>query len=194
VETARQKKVRTVVQNRHPGIIVVLEDVHDPHNAAAIMRTCDALGIQDVWLVFKEEPAYNPRRVGKSSSSSANKWLTFTTYKSTEACCADLDSRGYVSIATVLDNPTDTLDAFDGARYERIALWVGNEHRGLSDVARAHARHRMTLTMRGMVESLNVSVATALFLFAIVTARRAAGITGLSLTEQEALYHELISR
>lgn len=194
METPRQQKIRAVVQNRHPGMIVVLEDVHDPHNAAAIMRTCDALGIQEVWLVFKEESAYNPRRVGKSSSSSANKWLTFTTFKSTEACCEELTARGYTSIATVLDNPTGTLEEFDGATYDKIALWVGNEHRGLSDVARAHARHRLVLSMRGMVESLNVSVATALFLFSLVTARRAAGITSLSQDEQEALCRELFSR
>jgi tRNA (guanosine-2'-O-)-methyltransferase len=194
VETPRQKKIRSVVGQRHPGVIVVLEDVHDPHNAAAIMRSCDALGIQDVWLVFKEEAAYNPRRIGKSSSSSANKWLSFKTFKSTEECCRELVARGYVSVATVLDNPTDVLDTFDGARYERVALWVGNEHRGLSAEARAHAAHRITLPMRGMVESLNVSVATALFLFSIVTARRSAGITELPPDEQEALYRDLSSR
>ncbi len=194
VETQRQKKIRDVVQKRHPGIIVVLEDVHDPHNAAAIMRTCDALGVQDVWLVFREEKPYNPRRVGKSSSSSANKWLSFKTFKSTEECLAELSSCGYVSVATVLKDGTDSLESFDGAKYPKLALWVGNEHRGLSSVAQEAAAHKVTLTMCGMVESLNVSVATALVLFALVTTRREKGMIALAKLQQDELYTDLSTR
>lgn len=163
--------------NRLAGLRLVIEDVHDPHNAAAIMRTCDALGIQEVWLVFVDEKPYNPRRVGKSSSSSANKWLSFRAWKSVAECIAALKSEGYTSIGTVLKDAGASTEGYDFLKHEKIALWFGNEHRGLSDEARAAMDVRMMMPMRGMVESLNVSVAAALFLSFIAMPWRGAGRT-----------------
>lgn len=160
----RLAKIRLLAEKRLRGLCVVLEDVHDPHNAAAIQRTCDALGVQDVHLIFVHEKPYNPRRVGKSSSSSANKWLSFTTWKSTEECLASLRTEGYTNIGTVLTHEDCTTDTHDFLQHERIALWVGNEHRGLSEEALKGVDVRMKMPMHGMVESLNVSVAAALFL------------------------------
>lgn len=160
----RLQKIRALAEKRLRGLCVVLEDVHDPHNAAAIQRTCDALGVQDMHLVFVQEKPYNPRRVGKSSSSSANKWLSFKTWKSTQECLADLTREGYTNIATVLHGEQVSTDGYDFLQHERIALWVGNEHRGLSETALKGVDVRMKMPMHGMVESLNVSVAAALFL------------------------------
>ncbi len=194
MQTLREQKVKAMMAERMVTLRVVLEDIHDPHNAAAIMRTCDALGIQDVWLVFNQEKAYNPRRVGKSSSSSANKWLSFTTFKSTQECLAALRKDGFDSVATVLLDGDAVLGEYDIAQYQRIALWVGNEHRGLSDEAIAGATIRMTLPMRGMVESLNVSVATALFLHEFAKHLRARGDWAYPRNQQDALAQELLKR
>lgn len=166
MQSARQQKLQQVASQRQAGFIVVLEDIHDPHNAAAILRTCDAFGVQDVWFIFNKEKAYNPRRVGKSSSSSANKWLTFRTFKSVAECKAALKRLEYESVGTVLH---DKAEDFTKAKLtaKRIALWVGNEHAGLSEEATAACDRVLMLPMRGFVESLNVSVMTAICIYEI---------------------------
>ncbi|MDP2789808.1 MAG: RNA methyltransferase [bacterium] len=166
MQTARQKKLQQVASQRQAGFIVVLEDIHDPHNAAAILRTCDALGVQDVWFIFNKEKAYNPKRVGKSSSSSANKWLTFRIFKTVAECKAALKRLKYESVGTVLRKGAED---FTKAKLtaKKIALWVGNEHAGLSEQAVAACDRLLLLPMRGFVESLNVSVMTAISIYEI---------------------------
>lgn len=162
----RQQKLQQVASQRQAGFIVVLEDIHDPHNAAAILRTCDAFGVQDVWFIFNKEKAYNPRRVGKSSSSSANKWLTFRMFKSVAECKAALKRLKYESVGTVLH---DKAEDFTKAKLtsKRTALWVGNEHAGLSPDAVKACDRLLLLPMRGFVESLNVSVMTAICVYEV---------------------------
>ncbi len=162
----RQLKLQQVASQRQAGFIVVLEDIHDPHNAAAILRTCDAFGVQDVWFIFNKEKAFNPRRVGKSSSSSANKWLTFRKFKTARECRTALKRLRYESVGTVLH---DAAEDFTKAKLtaKRIALWVGNEHAGLSPEAVQACDRLLLLPMRGFVESLNVSVMTAISIYEI---------------------------
>lgn len=169
--SSRKDRMLEVAKQRQSGVILVLEDIHDPHNAAAIMRTCDAFGIQHVWLIFEKEELWNPRRVGKGSSSSANKWLTFRTFTATAECVTALAEEKYVSVMAVVDGDVE-LSSVRCADYERVALWVGNENRGLSAAAQSAAALRMRIPMRGMVESLNVSAAAALFLYEVVRNRR----------------------
>ena len=166
----RQQKLQLVASQRQAGFIVVLEDIHDPHNAAAILRTCDAFGVQDVWFIFNKEKTYNPRRVGKSSSSSANKWLSFRVFKSVAECKTDLKRLKYESVGTVLH---DKAEDFTKAKLiaKRIALWVGNEHAGLSPEAGKACDRLLLLPMRGFVESLNVSVMTAISIYEITRQR-----------------------
>ncbi|MFA6042940.1 MAG: RNA methyltransferase [Patescibacteria group bacterium] len=172
---ARQQKLEVVAKQRQAGFIVVLEDIHDPHNAAAILRTCDAFGVQDVWFIFAKEKRYNPRRVGKSSSSSANKWLDFKVFTSVAECSAALKKLKYESVGTVLH---DKAKDFTKVRLtnKRIALWVGNEHAGLSAEAVKACDRLLLLPMRGFVESLNVSVMTAICVYEI--SRQRAGQRG----------------
>ena len=75
--TARRGKISKVIERRQEGVIV-LEDIHDPHNAAAVWRSCDGFGFQKVYLIFEKEKVFNPKKIGKASSSSANKWLDIT--------------------------------------------------------------------------------------------------------------------
>lgn len=166
----REERLQRVAGMRQSGIIVILEDIHDPHNASAIMRTCDALGVQDVGLVFQGIKSWNPKRIGKSSSSSANKWLSFRTFSTTEECIASLKNEGYVSIGTVIDGDKD-LSEVKFAAMPQIALWIGNEHSGLSMAARNAASMTLRIPMKGFVESLNVSVAAALVLYEITRQR-----------------------
>lgn len=166
--------MKKVAAKRQAGFVVVLEGIHDPHNAAAIMRTCDAFGVQEVWIIFEEGKAFNPRQVGKVSSSSANRWLTFRKFKTSEECLSALKEEGYTVVATALAdrgvNPYET-----NLTQEKIALVVGNEHRGISSVFIEGADILVTIPMQGFVESLNVSVATALCIAEIYRQRSGSG-------------------
>ena len=169
----RLELIRTVAQNRQEGC-VVLEDIHDPHNAEAVIRTCDALGFQTVHLIFEKEVKFNPRHVGVSSSSGSNKWLDFEIWDSTEKCLAALKGRGYATFATLLDATAKPLDAYD-LTVPKVALIFGNEKNGLSETAARLADHKLYIPMRGFVQSFNLSVTAALCLREVDRQRRAAG-------------------
>jgi tRNA (guanosine-2'-O-)-methyltransferase len=169
---ARLQRLKRVAQNRQSGLVLVLEDIHDPHNAAAILRTCEGLGIQDVYVIFEQEKRYNMRRVGKVSSSSANKWLTFHIFTSTKECFKELKKKGYVTVLTILDKKSENLYETD-LTDKKLALVVGNEHRGVSAQAIKLADRKLYLPMAGFVQSFNVSVTAAIFLYEIVRQRMA---------------------
>ena len=108
----RNQKINRVMKNRHEGIIV-LEDIHDPHNAAAVWRSADCFGFGKIYLIFDQEKVFNPKKVGKASSSSANKWLDFEIFKSTAECFKKLKKEGYKIYVTVLDSEAKDLRLSD---------------------------------------------------------------------------------
>jgi len=190
MQQKRLERIKSVVSNRRTDIIVVLEDIHDPHNAAAILRTCDALGIQNVYFIFEKEKPFNPKRIGKASSSSANKWLDFKIFHSVLSCFKTLKHEGYTIIATALtpnaEDLTTTL-----LKEEKIALLVGNEHSGLSQTAIKLSDRVIMIPMKGFMQSLNVSVSTAIVLWDIFSKRK---MSPLGKTEQKKLVEDFIKR
>lgn len=166
----RRKKISSVVEKRQSGIIVVLEDIHDPHNAAAILRTCDGLGIQNIYFIFEKETEYNPKKIGKASSSSANKWLDFKTFHSTSDCINELHNEGYTVIVTSLSQSSESLLSATFPE-SKIAIIVGNEKEGISSQAARLADRTLMIPMLGFVQSFNVSVATAIVLWEITKQR-----------------------
>jgi len=165
----RMERIAGVMAARQKDIVVVLEDIFDPHNAAAIFRTCDAYGIQSVYLIFETVEPYDPKRVGKASSATANKWLDFRIFQSTRECLGELKRKGYAIVSTFLDKEANNLYEFEWPK--KIALLVGNEHAGLSERAAEMSDHKVYIPMQGMVQSLNVSVATAICISEIYRAR-----------------------
>lgn len=152
----RQEKIDRVKRNRHEGV-VVLQDIHDPHNAAAVWRSCDAFGFGKVYIIFEQEEVFNPKRVGKASSSSANKWLDFEIFKSTKECFARLKEQGYTIYGTVLDKEAKELNNLKFNNLKN-AFVFGNEHRGLTQEAVEMCDEKIYIPMKGMVQSLNLSV------------------------------------
>lgn len=181
----RSEKINHVLDHRQQGI-VVLEDIHDPHNAAAVLRSVDAFGFQTVYFIFEKEKRYNPKRVGKLSSASANKWLTIEVFPSTEECYRKLKSDGYTIYATALGS-TKPLNLYDSLPTlgPRIALVFGNEHEGISAYARDHADHHLYVPMQGFVQSFNISVFAALTLGEITRKRMGEGMEKYLLEEEE---------
>jgi tRNA (guanosine-2'-O-)-methyltransferase len=170
VTPKRLQKIKTVISQRQKDIVVVLEDTYDPHNAEAVFRSCDAFGIQNIYLIFENQKSFNPKKVGKSSSSSANKWLDFTIYNSTKECLEKLKEQGYTIIATALDE--DSHSIYDtNFTIPKIALLLGNEHAGLTQTALDLSDQKVIIPMRGMVQSFNLSVTASIFLHEITKQR-----------------------
>jgi tRNA (guanosine-2'-O-)-methyltransferase len=167
----RRERFRRVLEQRLPDLTVVLENIHDPHNVSAILRTCDAVGAMRAELLYTLEPF---PKIGKKSSSSASKWIERRKHTSVGECFAELRSEGFRIFATRLD-PTAT-PLYDCDLITPVALVLGNEHRGVSDEAAAQADGLISIPMRGMIESLNVSVAAAVCLYEVYRQRRAQGL------------------
>lgn len=163
MKETREEKIKRVIDNRQEGIIV-LEDIHDPHNAAAVWRTADAFGFQKIYLIFEKEKEFDPNFIGKKSSSSANKWLNFKIFKSTRECFEELKKEGFKTYATVLDKEAKGLTEIN-LKEKKIAMVFGNEHRGLSEEAVKLADEKIYIPMKGMVQSLNLSVTAAIVMF-----------------------------
>lgn len=178
----RQEKIEKVISQRQEGIIV-LEDVHDPHNAAAVWRSADGFGFQKVYMICDQEERINPKRTGKASSSSANKWLDFKIFSKTEECIKELKNEGYRIYATVLDRKAKSIYKTK-FKEKKMAIMLGNEHRGLSKTAMEMADELIYIPMRGMVQSLNLSVTSAILMFEI-NRQRIGNDFGLEESEKE---------
>ena len=152
----RKKRFQQVASHRLKDVIV-LENIHDPHNAAAALRNCDAFGIQEVHVVFETEKMFDPEKLGKLTSASANKWLTVKTWKTTADCFAHLKKRGYTIIATAIDERAVSFDSFQ-LPHTPCALVFGNEGFGITETAKKLADVLLYIPMYGFVDSLNLSV------------------------------------
>lgn len=195
ISPRRLARFQQVAMSRQRGLILVLEDISDPHNAAACLRSADAFGVQEVWFVFEKQKVFNPAKVGKVTSSSANKWLDYRIFRSVEECLKELKKKKYTIAVTVLQGEAKHLQSVKYAQYDRLALVMGNEHSGVSSGMREAADLLLTLPMRGFVESLNLSVATSLFLYEIVRQRDVVKRDfHLSASEQNKLVKKFTSR
>lgn len=191
----RLARIRALVARRQRAT-VVLEDIHDRYNAAAVYRSCDAFGIQSVHLAFNEGRSFNPRAAGRVASGSANQWLDFTRHDSIEACYAALRARGCRIVATTLSEDALPIDRHDFTADDDVALVFGNENAGLSEAAIKLADARVLVPMVGVVQSLNLSVTAALCLYELTRQRRAAGMERFRWRDDErsALEASLIER
>lgn len=175
VSEERKQRIRQLVSQRQGNLVVVLEDIHYPHNAEAVLRSCDAFGVQDVHFIFGDQEQYNPRRVGKNTSASANKWLTFHIHRNTTECMNLLENDGYCILATVIgDKESKDIYSVDLSN-EKIALVLGNERDGVTKAVIERAHQKIYIPMAGMVQSLNLSVTAAILLFEITRQRKASG-------------------
>ena len=166
----RVNKLKRVAEARQAGFTVVIEDVYDPHNLGAISRSCDAFGIQRINVIFETHPAFDPKEVGKNSSTATNKWLDYRIHHGTEKALKALKDEGWTLVAAALDPAADSIFEADLC-LPRIALLFGNEKTGLSATALALADRRVMIPMRGIAQSMNVSVSAALCIYEVTRQR-----------------------
>jgi tRNA (guanosine-2'-O-)-methyltransferase len=188
----RMEKFRRVLAQRQPDLTVVMENIHDPHNVSAVLRSCDAVGVLSVNLLYTVEAF---PRIGRKSSSSASKWIERRKFMSVDECYGTLRAEGYRIHATRLTNHASSLYDLDLTR--PVALVFGNEHRGVSEEAGEKADGNFHVPMMGMIQSLNVSVAAAVSLYEALRQRVGLGRYGTASLSAEVLertFDEWIAR
>jgi tRNA (guanosine-2'-O-)-methyltransferase len=164
----RKARVDEVVAGRTRTLTVVMETFCDPQNVNAVLRTCEAFGVQELHVV---EGPMKPYDRNKKISQNADKWLDVRRWASTGECLRHLKAEGFAIYATHLDERARPVGELSFAG--KVALVFGNEHRGVSDEALALADATYAIPMRGFVQSLNVSVAAAISLAKAVERREA---------------------
>ena len=157
----RQKRIESVLSKRQNDITVVLENVFDPHNISAVMRTCDAVGVEEIFVLNTKIARH--KKWGARSSSSAAKWVTVHQFDNTEECLSTIRQK-YSSILTT-HLSVDSVSLYECDLTRPTALVFGNEHSGVSDEIRALADGNFCIPQVGMIQSLNISVACAVSLY-----------------------------
>lgn len=182
----REQKFRQVAENRQRDVILVLEDIQDPHNVAAVSRSADAFGIQNIHIVFESRQPYDPNELSMTTSSSASKWIDFHTHQGTEPCLAKLKRQGFTIIGTALHEESESIYEFDFTNAGKVAILLGNESRGLTKQALGMCDHIVLIPMRGVVESMNLSVTAGICMFEVTRQRCAAGIQNFLVDQEHA--------
>ena len=154
-------RLKKVLEKRQDDLTVVLENVFDPHNISAVMRTCDAVGIQDIHTLNTKISKH--KKWGARSSSSATKWLTIHQHTIASACFDELRNKYPLILTTHLSSNSISLYEIDFTK--PVALVFGNEHDGVSEEIRSLADGNFVIPQVGIIRSLNISVACAVSLY-----------------------------
>lgn len=189
----RKALFKTVLEQRTRHFTVVLEDIFQPHNASAVVRTADIFGVQDVHAIENKYTNKVSRHVAKGSQ----KWITSKRYKTdgdnTKICLDSLKEKGYQIIATTPHNDSCLLQDFDITK--KSAFVFGVEADGVSDYVLENADGFLKIPMVGFTESLNISVAAAIILQHVTTKLRNSNINWqLSTKEKEVLYFDWVKK
>lgn len=190
ISDSRKKRFYDVISKRFQDV-VVLENIHDPHNALAAIRNCDAFGIQTAHVVFETEKIFNPKSLGKITSSSANKWIDTICWEKSTDCYTHLKKQGFKIIATIIDPKAKKLSEID-LNIQKNAIVFGNEGFGISETAKQMADELVYIPMSGFVDSINLSVTVGVMLYELVRQRDGSELYYLSQAEQETLLKKWI--
>ena len=167
----RIERLTNVLAKRQPELTIVLENVSDPHNISAVMRTCDAVGVQDVYILNTKIDLHE--MWSAKSSSSAAKWFTVHQFTNAEECFAALRKNFSKIYTTHLS--TDAVDLYELDLTESVALVFGNEHSGVSEEIIGMADGNFIIPQVGIIKSLNISVACAVSLYEAYRQKKIAG-------------------
>lgn len=170
MKNPRNDRIIELLNRRQTDITVFMDEVHKPHNLAAIVRTCDAIGIGEVHAVYPE----NVLRECHGTAMGSNRWVVTHTHKNLSSGLAQMHSeKKQILAAHFSDRAVD----FRQIDYTKpTAILVGSEKFGVSEQAAGMADEHVLIPMLGMVQSLNVSVAAAIILYEAQRQREAAGL------------------
>lgn len=171
---SRERRIREVIRCSQPDLTVVLENVHDPLNISAVMRSCDAVGVREIFVVYTQHFLKEHNlKVGKKTSGGAFKWIDVYLFEDLEECYRRVRERYGRILATGLGQKSTSLYELDLTL--PTALVFGNERTGLTPQAVALADGNFVIPQMGFTQSLNISVACAVSLFEAQRQRALAG-------------------
>jgi len=178
----RRERIEQVLALRQKGLTLVFDNIWDPHNVSAVLRSCDAFGVADVHLYYTTSQW--PELGGKTSGS-AKKWIRCTQHVDAAAMVGELRGEGFQLLRTGFSaaaRPVMDID-FTG----NTAIILSNEHRGTAPELAALVPDEVYIPMQGMVQSFNVSVAAAIILYEAFKQRRQAGLYDAPTFDEEEL-------
>ncbi len=181
----RFQKIKAVLRKRQTDLTVIMDNIHKPHNFNAIVRTCDAIGIQDVQYV----PVTKGYRQLNYYAKGSQKWVEAHQYKDFVTVADEFKGKGYQLLAAHFSDQAVDYREIDYT--QPTAVVMGTELEGISDETAAIVDQHIIVPMQGMVASLNVSVASAVILFEAQKQRMAAGMYD-ERSMQDERYHRLL--
>lgn len=156
----RKERIRSTLERRQKDLTLILDNIHDPHNVSAILRSCDAFGVAKVYLYYTTEAF---PKIGRKTSASAFKWVYTEKYSDAQSLFSKLKTQGIEIIGTGTNLNAIPIDKWDFTQPTAVVL--GNEHRGISEEIATELKSEIYIPMQGMVKSFNVSVAAAIILY-----------------------------
>ena len=199
----RKARFEAVLNKRQANLTVILEDIIDQHNISAVLRSCDSVGIGEIYVIASDRLKYckiRPEKPlqswkGRKISASANKWIQMYLFQSVEECMAVVRAKYDFIFSTHLSE--DSKDLFELDLTQSVALLFGNERDGLTQEALSHADGNFCIPQVGMIKSLNISVACAVTLYEAYRQRKTAGMydtISLEATERQATMDAWVQR
>ena len=186
----RLDKIRRVVSTRQKDFTLILENVHDPHNLGAVLRTAESIGIHEIYALYTVEKAESLRKIaGHRSSSGAKKWIDIHIFTDTKVCFEHVRRKYGKIYAAYLSNQAVSL--YDLDLTASSALLFGNEHRGLSQEALELSDGCFVIPQFGFTQSLNISVACAISLYEGLRQRMENGLYDKLFNESDSFHKEL---
>ncbi len=193
VTQEREIKLKKLSANRQESLTIILENVHDPHNLGAVLRTCDSVGIPEIYALYTIESRVTLDNIqGHRSSSGAKKWVDIHYFDDVKECFTAVRSKYDRIYGTYLTESTENL--YDMDLKSPIALMFGNEHRGISPEALLHLDGNFLVPQVGMTQSLNISVACAVSLYEAMRQRLEAGMYSGEYDESISFQKELFDK
>ena len=175
LEPSRDKVLKQFVAARQLDLSVVLENVHDPHNIGAIMRTCDAVGVNEIFILYTQDSKNaQSEYVGTKAARGTKKWVKHHFFIDPKACFDHVAMKYQHILGTHLSAEAKSIYSSDLT--SSVAIVLGNEHTGLSDIALSYCTGNIAIPIAGMVQSLNVSVAAAVTLYEAYRQRQIKGL------------------
>jgi len=192
----RKEKFKSVAARRQLDVAIILENITDMHNSAAVMRTCDAVGISRIFLLNTDESLKHKNyTVGKRTASGSRKWVELSYFTDSAACFKEVRKYCDKIYATHLNS--DSIGLYDCDFTSSCALIFGNEKDGITEETLAYADQNFVIPMHGMVQSLNISVACAVTLYELQRQRLREGKyshSDLPTASHQELYQNYLDR